>query len=418
MTKTGSASGAAGGLGRAGRALVRSLPSPLQERLRRGRRTARRGGADVRARLQPGSAEVPQQYVPQPFGPSDVRLIIGPANFAGQGYLWGKAAERVAGVTAHSVAVERPLRFPVDLEVPVPVYRSVAWGRLMQAHVLDDATHVMIEAMRPLLGILNGEDCSGDLEVLARHGKPTALVAHGSDVRLPSLHAQLYPFSPFADTSWDLVAKLERQAERFGRIMREFDAGPKFVSTPDLMDFIPDAVWLPTIVDVQRWQAAQRPVLRTARPVVLHAPSNARLKGSELAEPVLRALDDEGLITYRRVEGVAPADMPGLVAEADVLLEQLVLGLYSVAAIEGMAAGKLVLAHVHARVRERLPRQLPVVEADPVTLEGVLREIVHDRDRYREIAAEGPSYVAEVHDGSLSSRVLAAWLTASGQPVG
>lgn len=384
------------------------LPAPAQTGLRRVRRSLRRASWRLRRRLQPGFAVVPPDAIPPAFADTPARLVIGPANFAGQGFAWARAAESLPGVSAQSVAVVRPLRFPVDLLVEVPVYRSQAWGDLMERHVLGGATHVLIESMRPLLGIRHGEDCAGDLRVLARHGLSTALLAHGSDVRLPSRHAELYPWSPFRDWTDDHVQRLEAQARRFGGIMASFE-GPTFVSTADLLDFAPGATWLPTIVEADRW-ACDRPVLQSRRPVVLHAPSNARLKGSEHVELVMARLQDEGLVSYRRVEGVDPSDMPALVAEADIVLEQFVLGLYSVAAIEAMAAGRVVLAHVHDRVRARLPLPLPVVEADPSSLERVLREVLSDRDRYRQVAQDGPAYVSDVHDGGRSARALAPWL--------
>jgi hypothetical protein len=278
----------------------------------------------------------------------------------------------------------------------------------MERHVLDGATHVMIEALRPLFGIRNGDDCAGDLEVLSRRGMPTALVTHGSDVRLPSLHAELYPFSPFRDTTWDMTERLERQATRFLSIINDFP-GPRFVSTPDQLDFVDNAVWLPTVIDVDRW-VVDRPAMESHRPVVMHAPSNARLKGSEHVELVAQRLADEGLIDYLRVEAVPHEKMPELVARADIVLEQFVLGLYSVAAIEAMAAGRLVLAHVHDRVRERLPLPLPVVEATPATLEEVLRSVVSDPDAYRGTALRGIQYARALHDGRRSAGTLGRWL--------
>lgn len=400
---------------RAAGRVARRLPGPVQQRLRAGRLALRRRRADL-ATATGRVAPVAAAHRPPPFPPAPVRLLVGPANFAGQGWAWARAAERgLEGVAAQNVAVERPLVFPADLLVPVPVYRSAPWAALMQEHTLAHATHVMVEAMRPLFDVRNGDDASGDLAVLRRHGVPTALAAHGSDVRLPSRHVELYPWSPFPRMPADLVGRLQAQAERHLRIAAAHE-GPVFVSTPDQLDFVPQGTWLPTVVDPARW-ATDRPVLERERPVVLHAPSNALLKGSEHVEPVLRRLEAEGLVEYVRVEGVAPEEMTALVQSADIVVEQLVLGLYSLAAIEAMAAGRVVLAHVHPRVRERLPRELPVVEADPATLEQVLRQVLADRERYREVAASGVAYATEVHDGRRSAAVLAPWLGV-GQPAG
>ncbi|MGN6334393.1 MAG: glycosyltransferase [Motilibacteraceae bacterium] len=403
--------------------LVRRMPPPVQLGVRDLRRRWRRGAAGVRAAVLPGSRIVPAEQLLAPWPDARVRLLVGPANFAGQAWAWGRAAERhLDQVSARVVAVERSLPFPADLRVPPTVHRSQAWAAVLQRHVTvgptgsagGGATHALVDAFRPLFGVRNGDDCAGDLRVLRRHGVSTALAAHGSDVRLPSRHVELYPWSPFPRMPADLVGRLQAQAERHLRIAAAHE-GPVYVSTPDQLDFVPRATWLPTVVDPGRW-ATDRPVLERERPVVLHAPSNALLKGSEHVEPVLQRLQAEGLVEYVRVEGVAPEEMTALVQAADIVVEQLVLGLYSLAAIEAMAAGRVVLAHVHPRVRERLPRELPVVEADPATLEQVLRAVLADRERYREVAAAGVTYATDVHDGRRSAAVLAPWLGARPRP--
>ncbi|HEU4676648.1 MAG TPA: hypothetical protein VFS29_11700 [Motilibacteraceae bacterium] len=401
--------------------LLRRTPPPVQLGVRDLRRRWRRGAAGVRAAVLPGSRIVPAEQLLAPWPATRVRLLVGPANFAGQAWAWGRAAERhLDQVSARVVAVERSLPFPADLRVPPTVHRSQAWAAVLQRQVTSGgeggrgATHALVDAFRPLFGIRNGDDCAGDLRVLHRHGVSTALAAHGSDVRLPSRHVELYPWSPFPRMPADLVGRLQAQAERHLRIASAHE-GPVYVSTPDQLDFLPRATWLPTVVDPGRW-ATELPVLERERPVVLHAPSNALLKGSEHVEPVLQRLQAEGLVEYVRVEGVAPEEMTALVQAADIVVEQLVLGLYSLAAIEAMAAGRVVLAHVHPRVRERLPRELPVVEADPATLEQVLRGVLADRERYREVAAAGVTYATEVHDGRRSAAVLAPWLGAGPRP--
>jgi hypothetical protein len=341
------------------------------------------------------------------------RLLIGPANFAGQAWAWARAAQReLDGVQAVVMMVERDrLVFPADYLVPPAVYRSLRWRREQETALTHDFTHVLIDAMRPVLGNRYGSDCRGELALLRDAGLQVGLVDHGRDIRLGSLHRQLYPHSPWNDETWEHGRRLEAQASRLGTLMNEYD-GPTFVSTPDLLDFAPRAQWLPVVVDLEPWRS-DAPLLERERPVVLHAPTNPRLKGSHLVDPLLQDLHDRGRIEYRRIEGVPHAEMPKLVAEADLVLDQFVLGLYSVAAVEGMAAGRLVLAHVHDRVRARVGRPLPVVEATPDDLVDVIEGLLADRDAARAIAAQGPGFAAELHDGRRSAAVLAPFLGAT-----
>ncbi len=380
------------------------MPDPLKQAARRVRRVVQR----LVPRPPPRGVEVPARpIVPR----TDVRLLVGPVNSAGQAWAWARAAEReIPGVGAVVMSVRRGgLEFDCDYAVPVPAYLSGTWAREQERWITGSFTHVLIDSMKPLMGSRYGEDCGPELSVLQGAGVGVGLVAHGSDIRLPSRHAALYPTSPFADPRPDeaaYVRRLEAQARRLGALIEGF-RGPTFVSTPDLLDFAPHARLLPVVVDPDVW-ATERPALARSRPVVLHAPGNAFMKGSGLLDPALADLDSRGLIEYRRVQGVPPAQMPALVADADVLVDQVVLGLYSATAVEGMAAGRLVVAHVPERVRARVPGgHVPIADATAESIVALLEQVVADRDAFAELAGQGPAFVRRVHDGRVSARVLA-----------
>jgi len=186
-----------------------------------------------------------------------------------------------------------------------------------------------------------------------------------------------------------------------------------FVTTPDLLLDWPSATWLPVAVDQDSWRSNVAPLTRE-RPVVVHAPTSSRIKGTDLIEPVVRRLHNEGLIEYRRLEGIPSANMPAAIAEADIVLEQFRIGTYSVAAVEAMSSGRLVIAHIHAQVCKEVAtrhnRELPVVSCAADNLESLLADVLDDRERYRAIAADGPSFVRAFHSGSASANALESFL--------
>jgi hypothetical protein len=344
-----------------------------------------------------------------------VRLLVGPANFAGQAWAWARAVENeLPGVRAVAMAVDRPgLSFPADYLVPERAYRSARWSAEQQDWLAGNLTHVLIDAMRPVTGRLHGDDCAYELPRLIAAGLRVGLVAHGSDVRVPSLHREINPYSPF-EPSLRATTLLEQQSRRLASIINGFD-GATFVSTPDLLDFVPAARWLPVVVADDGWSSPVHPALERARPVVVHVPTNPWLKGSHLADPVLQPLHDKGVIDYRRLQGITPEEVRRQLLDADVVLDQLLLGSYGVVAVQAMLAGRLVLAHVHERVRARIDQELPVVEVTPDTLGQVLERVVAERDSYAATAAEGTAYARTVHDGRRSAQVLADFLrTTSG----
>ena len=185
--------------------------------------------------------------------------------------------------------------------------------------------------------------------------------------------------------------------------------GPVFVSTLDLLDDLPSATWLPVVVGADSFRPAP-PVLRRRRPVVVHVPSNPFLKGTSVIEPVLRRMHSQGVVEYRRLDNMPSAFVGDFIREADVVVDQIVLGNPGVLAAEAMASGRLVLAHIAPHVRARFPVAPPVVEATPDTFESVLRAVARDPQAYRETAELGPLFAERLHSGALSAQVLADFL--------
>lgn len=385
---------------RTGRRAVRRVAEPLLRRVASGSRSPGGGTIDALAGLMPDTS---------------TRLLIGPANSAGQGYLWARAIEReLPGVGVVAMGTVPPgavFGFSVDQAVPVEQYRwSPDWSRAQRTAAMR-FTHILAESGRPLFGDA-GHSPFAELDALRSAGVRVGLVFHGSDLRSPSRHADGSAWSPYREP-WSIAPLLElRVRENLALVERLGE--PAFVTTPDLLDELPDAEWLPVVIDPAAWSSSTPPLTRD-RVVVAHAPSNPRMKGTALIEPVLHRLETEGVIERAPFERVPSTEMPARYARVDVVLDQFRIGAYGVAAVEALAAGRLVVANVTPAVRDRIStlsgRELPIEQADPATLEGVLRAIAADPAAYRERAARGPAFAEQVHGGAYSARVLRGFLT-------
>ncbi|MDQ0725927.1 glycosyltransferase [Microbacterium sp. W4I20] len=337
---------------------------------------------------------------------TEVRVLIGPANHAGQATRWARALEdAVEGLGARSFAVETRFGFPADAVVVDRVFQNSARWQRSQMRAARGFTHLLVESVRPPFGRLARRDLRKQLALLPADVR-VAFVCHGTDVR-----SNRRP----SDTLTPTERQTDRIAARHRALLAELDR-PTFVTTPDLLDDMPDAVWLPVVVDVGRWEVGERPA--AARLRVVHAPSRSAVKGTALIEPIARALHEEGVIDYRPLSGVPHADMPGVLRDADVVLDQFVLGSYGVAACEAMAAGAVVVGHVTPSVRERVHaatgRTLPLVESTPETLDAVLRGLADDVEERERLAAAGRMFVHEVHDGRVSAEILSRnWIDAT-----
>lgn len=168
-------------------------------------------------------------------------------------------------------------------------------------------------------------------------------------------------------------------------------------------------MWLPVVVAPDEL-ASTVPVMDREVPVVLHAPSASALKGSAFVDPVLMELEARGLIKYERVHGVPHPELMAMVKNADIVVDQVLLGSYGVFACEAMAAGRVTVGHVGDDVRELLPTELPIVQVTPNDLAEVIERLVEEREEARKTADAGPRYVRELHDGRKSVEALLPFL--------
>jgi len=329
---------------------------------------------------------------------------------AGQGYAWARAVERdLPGVRAETFSLSsgNTFGFAADRSISTDDWLSRTWQLGQLAYVLDNFTHVLAECAMPPFGRLNGPWANHDLAELDAAGIAVALAFHGSEIRDPAAQRARVPFSPF-DPAHEMTRALQSKVDRLAPVVRAMDV-PKFVSTPDLLHDVPDATWLPVVVDPDLWATDTKPLERE-RPVVVHAPSSPFTKGTGLIEPVVEQMHDAGLIEYRRIKGVPQAEMPALLADADIVLDQFVFGSYGVMSVQAMAAGRVTVCYLHDSVAEHLPPDVPIVNADPDTLGAELERILAERDEAGRLAARGPAYVRDNHDGGRSARVLAEFL--------
>jgi len=321
---------------------------------------------------------------------------------------WGDNWEFVAGSR---------FDYPATYRVPVGVNGASLDFQQRQFEVVTANYHaVVLESGLPLFGRLFGYDPAKEAEALVAAGLKVAVLWHGSDIRLPSWHARAYQLSPYVlpalrrqAAAWEATAKRHRRA------MAPLGL-PQLVSTPDLLEAMAGAIWCPVVV--KRSAGSDRPILGAAVPKVVHVPSNQWLKGTDLVEPVLRQMADDGAIDYVQATGLSSAEVKELYQGADIVADQFRMGIYGVAACEAMAGGRLVVSDVDCSVRDRVKAEtgmdLPVWQSTAADLRANLERIVAQRDHARQLAKAGQGFVRAVHSGARSARVLATVLGLGG----
>ncbi len=173
-------------------------------------------------------------------------------------------------------------------------------------------------------------------------------------------------------------------------------AGAEIVGSYDAIRWVPNAEVIPPGIDLARIQPAPPP--NRARPVILHAPSSRRRKGTEHVVAAVEGLDADLEI----VEGLHHDEAFARYRDADIVVDQLNAGWYGIFAIECMALGKPVVTFLHddavRRTSEAFATEVPIVSATAETLREQLRPLVADAARRRDLGVAARAYVERVHD--------------------
>jgi glycosyltransferase involved in cell wall biosynthesis len=238
---------------------------------------------------------------------------------------------------------------------------------------------------------------------LQRIQRPGVVEWCGSDIRLPAVELS---DNPIFRTHWEEHADelaphadLDRSMHR-----QEFFAelGFDVVVAPGMLQYV-----LPDLLNrthvVHRGIPLERYVPRfpesgNEAPVVAHAPSKQTIKGSTYVVDAVKRLQCDATLGFDLISGVQHAEALARIASCDVYIDQMILGDYGVAAIEAMALGKPVVCYMKPSVLDVYPPDLPIVNATPHTLSGVLEELLNDGDMRANLGRRGREYAERNHN--------------------
>ena len=346
-------------------------------------------------------------------------ILLGATNSAGQANGWAMAL-RKAGRNAQSLQIiseENGSWFNADRTINRSQWKPLEFRKQLFNEITSQNSGVLLESLRPIFALnqpslFTAQEGLNDLIDLWRVGLKIAVVFHGSDIRDQLHHAKMDEFSPYRNpvdpTKFQAVRVRADQTRLVARKLNRHRI-KHFVTTPDLLHELPDATWLPAVIDVEKFKTNSS-IKNSAGPLkVLFLPSNGWLKSEWLVTPVLTELEKEGVIKLIAKGAVSNSQMPALIESADVVIDRFD-GVVGVASIEAMAAKRLVIANVAPWIYNKAEVTPPVIHATPKTLADKLREIASDNFNHQQITDTGFEYVNKWHDGRESATRLNHWL--------
>lgn len=175
------------------------------------------------------------------------------------------------------------------------------------------------------------------------------------------------------------------------------------VSTPDLLEWSAKAIWIPNPIDLRKYQYIGIDD-RDDNLRILHAPTDPHVKGTEYVVKAVESLRQEGygveldlVMNLRRDEAIKHY------MQADIVVDQLLIGWYGVFAIECMALGKPVCVYIREDLEKYIPPKA-LVNTSPNNLKERLRVLIEDVDIRKSVGMRGRRFVEDTHDAEKIAR--------------
>jgi glycosyltransferase involved in cell wall biosynthesis len=180
-----------------------------------------------------------------------------------------------------------------------------------------------------------------------------------------------------------------------------------FVSTPDLLEFVPYSVWLPNPIDLEKWSnILHRNKREGDRINILHPTTNRKLKGTNMIIRGVKRLRNEGYkINLILCENVPHHQMYEYYNNSDIIVEQLLIGCYSMTAVEGMASGKPVITYIE-KIKPHLPDFCPLVNSNLKNFQETIISLIEDESLRKQLGLKGREYVERIHDSKRIAKIL------------
>lgn len=243
-----------------------------------------------------------------------------------------------------------------------------------------------------------------DLRLIKLMNKPALVEFHGTDIRIPEVEYKDNPYykHPFKKETYKKSRTAQTMFARAG-----FNA---IIDPGDMLQYIQKDIF-PNPFLVKRRIALDEfipkyPENTKQVPLILHTPSDRKVKGTKYVLEVMDKLMNKYKIEFMLIENKNRKECLELMQNADIFLDQFIGGWYGMAAVEAMAFGKPAVCYIKPTLYEKRPQDFPIVNTTIDNLEKTLETLIIDGQLRHNIGKCSRAYVEAHHDANKISLEL------------
>lgn len=302
----------------------------------------------------------------------------------------------VAGQFDHVLPLSK--RLPLGLNTPAYLLRAAE--RFIWAMFQVDIYHSFFTG-----GVLGHTPLQRiELPILRLAGVQSVVMPYGSDA---------FVYADLPDTAWaraikEFYPRPEKQDRQVKTRIARVSAAADYVvgcivhtaNLPKVDKWT--VLWYPSGDDIEMGPVGQQETGSSLR--IAHPSNHRQIKGTNSLIAAVERLRERGCdIDLDVIEGVTITESRRRMAQADIIIDQLLMG-YAMTAVEGLAMGKVVVSGFNRVEPLYQPfyeksylDQCPIITASPDTIEDVLFDLYRDRNSIATIGKKSRVYYNMFH---------------------
>ncbi len=251
-----------------------------------------------------------------------------------------------------------------------------------------------------------------DLPLLKLLGKKIIMTYCGSDIRLIKLERERNQYGHLLkiginDEKYDTLKKMRM---KWHKIWVNKVIAPRnlYIHAKEVFseNKIVKNIWIHNVLDLNEYESMACRESDTIN--IVHAPSNKLIKGTKYVDQAIDELKQRGFnFKYTCLANIDNEQVKNILKnEADIVLDQFLLGGFGTFAVEAMAFGKPVVCFLIESVRKEHYPDCPIVNANIDNLSETIASLLDDPILREKLGKQGRKFVERHFDSESVNKEL------------
>jgi len=240
-----------------------------------------------------------------------------------------------------------------------------------------------------------------DLRIIKKSRKPSLIEWLGSDIRIAEIEEKENRYYKKALEEGYEYKNFEKKRLSIQRQRKFKEFGFNFAVIRGVEKFVDKSIVENYYLTDLRISLDEFPELVpnfSDKLLVVHSPSAIIAKGTKYVIDVVKRLKKRYNFDFELINGKNRKENLEVLKNADIYLDQFILGHYGMAAIEAMAYGKPVLCYLKEQYYRNELKNIPIINTTIETLEENLKLLFENPQLVNEIGKKSRQFVYEMHD--------------------